>query len=192
MNAYATIVQALGTLTIVAAALAVGLLLALWMPSGRQRLRATFSGRERHPIAWAFFVALVAMAGSLYLSDGVGLLPCKLCWFQRIAMYPLVLVLGVGLLRGDAGVWRFALPLPLVGLLISGYHVALQYQPSLDLISCGAGGECSVRYLLVFGFVSIPVMAGGAFLLITALLLAVRTVQTENDFDASSDFSLTV
>lgn len=189
MNAYATIVQALGALTIVAAGLAVLLFSALLVPSGRQWLRATFGGRERHPIAWAFFVAVVAMSGSLYLSDGVGLLPCKLCWFQRIAMYPLVFVLGVGLLRGDAGVWRFALPLPLMGLVISAYHVALQYQPSLDLIPCDAGGECSVRYLLVFGFVSIPVMAGGAFLLISALLLAVRTVHRENDLDPSSDSS---
>jgi len=189
LNAYATIVQALGTFTVVAAVLAVLLVVVLLVPTGLHWLQATFGGRERHLVVWALFVALVAMLGSLYLSDGVGLLPCKLCWFQRIAMYPLVFVLGVGFLRGDAGVWRFALPLPLVGLVISGYHVAVQYRPSLDLIPCDAGGECSVRYLLVFGFVSIPVMAGGAFMLITALLLVVRAVHQENHLDPSSDSS---
>ena len=116
----------------------------------------------------------LAMGGSLYLSEVAGLLPCLLCWYQRIAMYPLVLVLGVGVLRGEAGAWRYAVPLSVVGLCISLYHVALQLQPALDVVTCDTGAPCSVRYLAVFGFVSIPWMAGGAFLLITALMLAVR------------------
>ncbi len=153
--------------------LAVGLLL----PKTREGLQGTLGGRERHPIAWAWFLALVASSGSLYFSEGVGFVPCSLCWYQRIAMYPLVLVLGAGMLSGDGGVWRFALPLPVVGLVISVYHIVVQHQPTLDLVPCGSGPPCSGRYVAVFGFVTIPVMAGAAFLLIMMLLLTLRTVQ---------------
>jgi disulfide bond formation protein DsbB len=83
----------------------------------------------------------------------------------------------MGLLLRDPTVWRFALPLPLVGLVISLYHVSIQYRPSLEIVSCGSGAPCSARYVLVFGFVSIPVMAAAAFLLIAVLLITVRTAQ---------------
>jgi len=177
MNLYPVVTITLGGLSLVAVALGLMLLAALALPAGRRRLADTLEGRERHPIAWAWLVALLAMSGSLYLSDVVGLVPCLLCWYQRIAMYPLVLVLGVGLLKGDAGVWRYALALPVVGGVISAYHVVLQYRPTLDLISCTTGVPCSARYLAVFGFVSIPVMAGSAFLLIAALLLLLRVLE---------------
>ena len=142
-------------------------------------MRDALTGQERHPIGWAWLVALTATAGSLYLSEVVGFAPCVLCWYQRIAMYPLVFVLGVGLWRRDTGVWRFAIPLPVAGFLISAYHVALQYQPSLELIPCEEGVPCTARYVAVFGVVSIPVMAGAAFLLITAILLVVRALEGE-------------
>ncbi len=121
------------------------------------------------------------MVGSLYLSDFVGFIPCRFCWYQRIAMYPLVLVLGVGLVRGDGGVWRYAIPLSIVGFLIAAYHVALQYQPHLEILSCATDAPCSVRYVAVFGFISIPAMAGAAFLLITALLLTVRAAGAQGN-----------
>lgn len=173
MTVFSLVVQVLAVLTLVAAGAGVGLLGALAVPRGREALRSFFTGQERHPIAWAWVVAVIAMAGSLYFSDGVGLEPCVLCWYQRIAMYPLVLVLGVGLWRGSPGVWRYALPLPLVGLPISIYHVALQQRPSLGLVACDPSNPCSLRYISALGFVSIPVMAGAAFLLIAALLVTV-------------------
>ncbi len=177
MSLQAAVLQTLGALAILSIVTAVGLAVGLALPDSRSRLRGTFSGRERHPIGWAWFLALVATAGSLYFSEGVGFVPCSLCWYQRIAMYPLVLVLGVGMVVGDSSVWRFALPLPVVGVIISAYHVAVQHTPSLELVPCGAGPPCSDRYVAVFGFVTIPVMAGAAFALITTLLLAIGTVQ---------------
>jgi len=177
MSLYAPVVSTLGGLALVAVALALVLFLTLLVPSGRARLVGTLRGQERHPLAWAWVVAALAMSGSLYLSDVVGLLPCLFCWYQRVAMYPLVLVLGVAVLRGDAGVWRYALPLSVVGLAMAVYHVALQWNPSLEVVSCDVGAPCSGRYLSVFGFVSIPAMAGAAFLLITALLLVVRATE---------------
>ena len=177
MSLYAPIVSTLGVLTLVALVAALALFVTVLAPGGRGWLVRTFTGHERHPLAWAWLVALLAMSGSLYLSDVVGLLPCLFCWYQRIAMYPLVLVLGVGVLRADAGVWRYGLPLSVVGLGMAAYHVALQWNPALEVVSCSRGAPCSGRYLSVFGFVSIPAMAGAAFLLITALLLAVRVVE---------------
>ena len=177
MALYAGIVQTLAALALLGTGAAVGLLVAQGSPSGRAWLRERLSDQELHPIAWAWFVALMATSGSLYFSDVVGFIPCLLCWYQRIAMYPIVFVLGIGLLQRDPTVWRFALPLPLVGLMISLYHVALQYRPSLEIVACGTGVPCSARYVAAFGFVSIPVMAAAAFLLIAVLLFTVRTVQ---------------
>jgi disulfide bond formation protein DsbB len=174
---YTGIVQTLAALALLGTGAAVGLLVAQASPAGRAWLRERLSDQELHPIAWAWLVALMAMLGSLYFSDVVGFIPCLLCWYQRIAMYPIVFVLGVGLLQRDPTAWRFALPLPLVGLVISLYHVAVQYQPSLEIVACVSGVSCSTRYVAVFGFVSIPVMAAAAFLMIAVLLFTVRTVQ---------------
>lgn len=170
MTLHALVVDAFAVLTLGAGVGALGLLAALAVPAGRSRLRTFVAGGEAHLIAWAWIVALVATAGSLYFSAGAGFRPCHLCWYQRIAMYPLVLILGVGMVRTDAQVWRYALPLPLAGLPISVYHVVLQHRPALDLIACEASNPCSLRYVTGFGFVSIPMMAGAAFLLLLGLL----------------------
>lgn len=176
MTLYATIITVLAGASLAAYALALVLFGALLVPAARTRLVETFVGRSGHPIGWAWFVALVASTGSLYLSDVVGFVPCSLCWYQRIAMYPLVVVLLVGTVRGDAPVWRYALPLAVIGAAIAAYHVTIQLQPSLDVGVCSAGASCTGRYLAIFGFVSIPVMAGGGFLLISALMTLVRLV----------------
>lgn len=179
MTYYAAIVNTLGTLALVAAALALGLFVALMVPAMRERLRDALYAQERHPIGWAWGVAFMAMAGSLYLSEIVHLLPCSLCWYQRIAMYPLVFVLGMGVIQRDTGVWRYGMPLALVGLAIAVYHVTIQWMPSLDVGACSVGAPCTGRYLAVFGFISIPTMAGAAFLLIISLLLLVRMLEQE-------------
>ncbi|MGI9625708.1 MAG: disulfide oxidoreductase [Longimicrobiales bacterium] len=180
MALYAPIVTTLGALAI--AAIVTGLILgfSVVLAGGRERLVGALSGNERHPIGWAWGIAVIAMAGSLYLSEVAHLVPCSLCWYQRIAMYPLVFVLGVATVRSDASVWRYGLPLAVVGLVIAIYHVTIQWQPSLDIGACNSGAPCTGRYLAVFGFVSIPVMAGGAFLLITSLLLLIRSLERES------------
>ena len=182
MTLFLATIQTLGGLAVIAVVVGVALIVAVARPAGRTRIREALEGQDRHPIGWAWGVALTAMAGSLYFSEVVGFAPCVLCWYQRIAMYPLVFVLGAGLWLRDPGVWRFAIPLPIIGFLIAAYHVALQYQPALELIPCESGVPCTGRYMAAFGFVSIPVMAGAAFLLITALLLVVRVL--EGDVEA--------
>ncbi len=174
---YTALIQTLGALALLSIATAIALMVALILPRPSSALHRALGGRHRHPIAWAWGLALVATSGSLYLSEVVGFVPCSLCWYQRIAMYPLVLVLGAGMVTGESGVWRYALPLPVVGFVISLYHVIVQHRPTLDLVPCGSGPPCSGRYVAVFGYVTIPVMAGSAFLLIAMLLLTIRSVE---------------
>jgi disulfide bond formation protein DsbB len=119
-------------------------------------------------LAWA--VALVATIGSLVFSEVIGFEPCRFCWFQRIAMYPMSLVLLVGAIRRDFQVKYYALPLALVGLGLSVYHYLIQTFPALEGGgSCGAV-PCTAKYVDVFGFISIPFMAGCGFIVIAVLL----------------------
>ncbi len=176
MSFYLVFIQTLSILAIVALVGGPLLLGAHTSSAGRRWIERRFRDQAVDLTRWAALVALIAMLGSLYLSDGVGFTPCLLCWYQRIAMYPLVVVCGVGALTRDPNSWRYGVPLAAAGLLIAVYHVALQFQPALDIVSCDAGAPCTGRYVLVFGFISIPVLAGAAFLLILGLLVSARTV----------------
>lgn len=121
----------------------------------------------------AWLLAAVATLGALFFSEIMGFAPCVLCWYQRIAMFPLVLVLAVGLLPFDARVVRYALPLALTGLCVALFHVAVvagwipeNLQPCRQGIPCA---EVQVRWL---GFVTIPLLSTLSFGGVTALLVA--------------------
>jgi disulfide bond formation protein DsbB len=177
LSLYPGIVSTLGGLAVVAILLALGLAFALTNAAGRDSLRKALVGHEGAPLAIAAFVAVIATGGSLYLSEIANLVPCELCWYQRIGMYPLVPLLAIALLRRDLGAWRYGLPLSVVGLAISTYHVTIQWMPALDVGTCGVGASCTARYVAVFGFVSIPTMAGAAFLFISILLVLLRILE---------------
>lgn len=115
----------------------------------------------------ALAIAWIAMVGSLYFSEVLAYKPCRLCWYQRIFMYPLAAIIAVGLLKRDRDLRWYALPLTLVGLGISGYHVLLQ-KTSWFYDGCRVGAEvpCSFAYINWLGFITIPVLAFTAFLLI--------------------------
>ena len=120
----------------------------------------------------AFLIALTATSGSLYFSQVAGLEPCHLCWYQRIAMYPLVLILGIAAWRGDIGIRRYVAPLATIGAVIAAYHVVLQRLPGLPTVSCSLTAPCNAIELERFGFVTIPFMALVAFLSILTVLFA--------------------
>ena len=154
--------------------LAVGLFVCLAVPSAKRSLAAYAAREQRSLLALAWLFAATATAGSLYFSEVVGFEPCLLCWYQRTAMYPLVVVLGVAVLHRDAAVWPYALPLAGAGAIISIYHVIIQLRPELDVVTCSLEAPCTLRYVAAFGFVSIPFMAGSGFLGIAAVMLALR------------------
>jgi disulfide bond formation protein DsbB len=117
-------------------------------------------------------VAIVATAGSLYFSEVAGYVPCALCWYQRIAMYPLVLLLGVAAVRGDVGIRRYVGPMAVIGALVSLYHIGVERLPGLPTGSCSLDAPCDLIWVERFGFVTIPVMALAGFLAILTLLFA--------------------
>ena len=121
------------------------------------------------PLAAA--VALTCTLGSLYLSEVAKFPPCILCWYQRIAMYPLVVVLGVAALRRDRSVAWYGVPLAVVGLGISIYHYLVERFPDSVSFSCSADVPCSTVWVWKFHFLSIPAMAGIGFAAIISLLL---------------------
>ncbi|TBL78624.1 disulfide oxidoreductase [Paenibacillus thalictri] len=129
-----------------------------------------------YALYFAWVVSLVATLGSLFLSEVIGFAPCKLCWFQRIFMYPLVILLGRASYTNDRGQIAYALPLSIIGGLFSLYHYAEQKIPGLaKLLPCTSGVPCNEDYLNWFGFITIPFMALIAFILITIFLWCGRT-----------------
>ena len=134
----------------------------------------TGSGTVEAALYLAWVVTLVATLGSLWFSEVRAFVPCTLCWYQRILMYPLVLLLGVAAWNRDAGIVRYALPLTILGALVASYHVLDQKVPGFGVPgACRSGVPCDVAYIDWFGFVTIPVLSLTAFLLVGAALLAV-------------------
>ena len=128
-----------------------------------------------------FLIALTAMGGSLYYSEIVGLEPCLLCWYQRIAMYPIAVLSLVGLLKRDPMLPRYVLPLSFIGLLIAAYQYTLQRLTAVGvnnvIAPCSVGGaSCTPIYVEYFGFIKIPFLSLVAFILIAfASFIALRT-----------------
>ena len=123
----------------------------------------------------AWLVALVAMLGSLYFSEVRHFVPCTLCWYQRILMYPLAIVLGIASYRQDAAIRSYVLPLSALGMLFATYHVLEQNVPGFGSPAlCRAGVPCNLHYIHWLGFISIPVLSLTAFTLVTVLLATLR------------------
>ena len=123
------------------------------------------------PLFLAWLVALVASAGALFLGEVMGKTPCLLCWYQRIAMFPLVVVLGLGVLDGDVRSARYALPLAWAGWALALYHCLLYWGVISEALSpCQQGVSCADAELQVVGFVPIPLLSLLAFTAILVLL----------------------
>jgi disulfide bond formation protein DsbB len=162
-------------LQILLVALAAVALVALLSRRGRRMLAAVRIGLTGSELWLAWGLALVATLGSLYFSEVAGFVPCRLCWFQRIGMYPLAALLLVAAVRRDArGAFAYAIALPVVGALVSAYHVYIELHPEAESGGCKVGVPCSVKWIEEFGFVTIPVLAITAFAAIAALLVLAR------------------
>jgi disulfide bond formation protein DsbB len=122
-------------------------------------------------VVMALTIAVVATAGSLYLSEGAHFVPCKLCWYQRIAMYPLTIILGSAVARRRRDVHWYAIPLAGIGAVISSYHILLERFPRLESNLCEVSNPCTLIWTRRFGYQTIPTMALTAFVLIIVALL---------------------
>jgi hypothetical protein len=176
-----------GALTVVAFAIAVATLVLL------VRGRVPDWLRDEVALPTAAAIATVTTAGSLWMSEVAGYAPCLLCWYQRIAIYPLVVLTGVAAWRRDAQVWRYVVPIASIGAAVSVWHLVIERVPSLGG-ACDPAAPCAVRWVEEFGFLTLPGMALVAAVAIALLTLAARPAPTrpatpdgDADVDTASD-----
>jgi disulfide bond formation protein DsbB len=116
---------------------------------------------------FAWIVSIIATLGSLYFSIINHWIPCSLCWYQRIFMYPIVFILGISFYKNKFNDVVYAFPLSIIGMFISFYHILIQKVPALKETATQCGPvPCTGDYLNLFGFITIPMLAFVAFLLI--------------------------
>jgi disulfide bond formation protein DsbB len=123
-------------------------------------------------LAWV--IALIATLGSLYFSEILMFYPCELCWYQRIFMYPFVLIIGIAAVKKDFKQVIYILPLSIIGTAIAFYHYLIQKLPALaeNGAACGII-PCNFQYINWLGFMTIPFLAFIAFLMITVICLLI-------------------
>jgi disulfide bond formation protein DsbB len=148
----------------------IALAAALGVRAPLERLRTVLWGYE----LWAaFVVASIATGGSLFFSETAHFVPCELCWYQRIAMYPLSLVTLLVALKGDHRAARWLLPLPVVGAGISVYHLLIENKVISEPTQCqisAPGAGCGTKWINEFGYITIPTLALTGFVLLIGFL----------------------
>jgi disulfide bond formation protein DsbB len=127
---------------------------------------------KRNTLYYAsWFIALLGMMGSLYFSEVLHYPPCILCWYQRILLYPLVLIIPTGIILKDKNLPYYVLPLAIVGAMIGIYHNLLYYKVLPESIApCSQGVSCTDEQINWLGFISIPLLALGAFVVLIGLM----------------------
>jgi len=135
-----------------------------------RRLAFALEGYEHWLV---FLISSIATGGSLFFSEIAHFVPCELCWYQRICMYPLSIVTLLAALFDDPRVARYLLPLPVVGAGVSVYHLLVENRVFGESLTCriSAPGGCAVKWINEFGYVTIPTLALTAFALVFAFLL---------------------
>ena len=146
---------------------------ALWLFGVREPLEFVRSALWGYELWLAFVVSAVATAGSLFFSESAGFVPCELCWYQRICMYPLSILTLFAALANDHRVARYLLPLPVVGAGISIYHLLVENGVVAQASGClvSAPGGCATKWINEFGYMTIPTLALTGFALVFAFLL---------------------
>jgi disulfide bond formation protein DsbB len=131
--------------------------------------------RKQFALFVAWIASVIATLGSLYFSEIKGFIPCELCWYQRILMYPLTVLLGIATFQNDLTVKKYALPLAIIGWFISVFHYMEQKVPGFAKIKpCAGGVPCSGEYINWLGFVTIPFLALTAFSIIIICLFTIK------------------
>lgn len=135
---------------------------------------------KSYALYFAWLIACVSTIGSLFFSEVLHLEPCHLCWYQRICIFPLALILGLAVYRDDKSVVPYALPLVVIGFLFAIYQVFLQETGLTPFEICGAGPSCSDKVDIGLGFISMPMLSALALFLMGILLLVASPVRQEN------------
>lgn len=135
---------------------------------------------KKYVLYLAFFQALAGMLGSLFFSEILHFPPCSLCWYQRIALYPLVVIFGVAILKKDRLVQYYAWPLIGAGWIIALYHNSLYYNILPEAAApCIAGISCTTKFIEWFGFITIPFLSLISFTTLGLLMLIYQKVNSK-------------
>ncbi len=136
---------------------------------------------KKYSLHIAFAQSVIATAGSLFFSEVMLLTPCKLCWYQRILMYPLIWIIGVGIVKKNTLVSLYVLPLAIFGWIIALYHNLIYYKIIPDFLSpCTLGVSCTTKFFAWFGFITIPLMSLVAFSIIIACVVSYKKSLKDN------------
>ena len=158
--------------------------LAVLLLVARERVRQWLWGYE----LWAaFVVAAIATGGSLFLSDVAGFIPCEMCWYQRICMYPLSLLTLFAAVHGDYRFARYLLPFPVIGACVSVYHLLIENHVVAVPAQCAVGAGCAVKWINYFGYMTIPTLALTAFVLLIGFLALAASSPDGDDATLSAD-----
>lgn len=126
----------------------------------------------RYGLYTAWLIALASLLGSLYFREIGHIEPCNLCWYQRICVFPLTIILGIAAYRGFTGIMPYVLPQSLIGLVLACYQIAIQEIPGwYPIPMCGAGPSCSEKIDVGLGFITMPMLSATSFLVISLLLI---------------------
>ncbi|NJN96854.1 MAG: disulfide bond formation protein B [Anaerolineales bacterium] len=125
--------------------------------------------------------ALAALLGSLYYSEVAGFIPCTLCWYQRILMYPLTLIILVGIFKQDEYLPNYVLPFSILGMGVSTYHYLIEKGVLEQSTACSVGVPCSAVWVNYLGFITIAFMALTAFIMITVIMALTRWAYRQNE-----------
>lgn len=134
-----------------------------------------FSWIAKNALFLVFLVSFAGMAGSLVYSQLVGFAPCMLCWYQRIAMYPIAILSLIAIFKKySLEIWSYLLTLSIIGTLIALWHV-FEQSVGKEIVSCGVSSpSCLQQLVKVFGYIDIPVMSLSLFILVILLILNKR------------------
>ncbi|MBP9716432.1 MAG: disulfide bond formation protein B [Candidatus Levybacteria bacterium] len=134
---------------------------------------------KKNLLQFALIISLTSTLGSLYFSEILKLPPCLLCWYQRIFMYPLVVIFAVGIIKKDKNIPYFALPLSIIGLVIAAYHNLLYYKIIPESLEpCTIGISCTTKQIEWLGFITIPFLSLVSFIAITVIMLLFKKYST--------------
>lgn len=161
----------------------------LWLVRVRAPLALLRSLIWGYELWLAFLVSAVATGGSLFFSEVAHFMPCELCWFQRISMYPLSITTLLAALFNDYRAARYLLPLPLVGAGIASYHLLVENGIVTQTQAClaAAPGGCVTKWINEFGYLTIPTLALTGFVLAFAWLLFAAVGESNLDSPEPDD-----
>lgn len=160
--------------TIIAQGAVVLITALLFLYRGREHFILSYLGR--HGLFIAFLIALSTTLATLFYSVVIGFEVCPLCWWQRVALYPQVILLGLALWKRATHIVDYALPLLSLGALVALFQSFLQMGFFASALPCAAvgGTSCATRLVFEFGYITIPLMSLTIFLLMIVILLCVR------------------